>query len=66
MFPTVKKRNRLELDTPPPLQYSTYPIPIKRCEAEDLKTLIEEYVPVEYRNFYAEMPTIESDSSEED
>lgn len=62
-----KKRNCHELDTPPPLRYDSYPIPIKRAKAADLKKLVYEYVPKQYRAFYAEMPTVESgDDSDED
>ena len=56
-----KKRNIVDgLDGPPPALYSQYPIPIKKAKADDLKVLISDYVPVEYRSFYAELPVIEN------
>ena len=61
-----KKRNRFEIESSPPLLYSNYPIPIKRAKAEDLKNLVNEYVPKEYQCFYAEMLTTESDDSSDE
>lgn len=62
-----KKRNCIIPDCSPPPLYPQYPIPIKIEKAQDLKKLVNDYVPMNYQNFYAEMPTIESgDSSDED
>ena len=51
----LKKRNRIELDSSPPLKYPNYPIPINKAKAEDLRKLVNDYVPREYQSFYAEM-----------
>ena len=61
-----KKNNRLELDESPPLLYSQYPIPIKKAKAEDLQKLVQQYVPCEYRSFYAELPQSKDDPSSDD
>ena len=58
-----KKRNQEELG-PIPHLYSQYPIPIKAGKAEDVLKLVNEYLPPEYRYFYAKMPVIEGDSDE--
>ena len=58
-----KKRNWEEL-APAPLLYSQYPIPIKAAKAEDVLKLVNEYLPHDYRHFYAEIPVIEGESDE--
>ena len=49
-----------------PCTTGQYPIPIKKEKADDLHGLVGEYVPPEYRPFYAEIPTTEDDASFED
>ena len=60
-----KKRKQENLDTAPPALYSQYPIAIKKAKAEDLKKLVNEYVPPEYQPFYANLPECEEDSDED-
>ena len=61
-----KKRGRQSMDTKPPQLYEQYPIPLKKPKADDLHKLVAKFVPSEYQEFYVELPTNGSDSSDED
>ena len=63
----LKKRGvQSGIDMKPPLLYQQYPIPLKKPKADDLCKLVSSFVPSEYKEFYAELPTNGSDSSDTD
>ena len=62
-----KKRNQLALDVYPPFCIHSIPFLSKEKKAKDLKKLVEEYVPLDYQSFYADMAEIkDNESSDED
>ena len=63
----LKKRGvQSGIDRKPPPLYQQYPIPLKKPKADDLRKLVSNFVPSKYQDFYAELPTDGSDSSDTD
>ena len=54
------------IDAKPQSLYQQYPIPLKKEKADDLRKLVMNFVPSEYRDFYTELPTGGSDNSDTD
>ncbi len=63
----LKKRGKKPgIEAEVPLLYCQYPNPIKQAKANDLRKLVSQYVPQEYRSFYSELPFYDGDSSDEE
>ena len=62
-----KKRDaQYGIDTKSCPLYQHYPIPLKKPKADDLRKLVCNFLPSEYQDFYAELPTDGSDNSDTD
>ena len=58
-----KKRGKRPISTLNPL-YNQYPLPIKKAKASDVTILVNKYLPINRRDFYANLPTL-ADSDED-